>query len=413
MATASAERSGRIAQPEGREARAEVALKPGHERRLRRGHPWVYSNEVEMTAEAKAIEPGALVRLASAGGEALATATFNPHTLIAARLLDRNPHAVIDRAWLGERLARARDLRDRLFGAPFYRLAHAEADGLPGLVVDRFRDALVVQPNTAGMDRLWPEVEAALVALLEPEAIVLAGDPGARALEGLAPAPAAVVRGRLEGPVRVEENGVAYLADLLHGQKTGWFYDQRDNRAFMAALSAGADVLDAYCYSGGFALACARAGARAVTGLDRSKAALALAEEAAKLNGLAERCTFRAAEVFAELARLADGQACFDIVIADPPAFARTRKEVGPALKGYRKLARLAARVTAPGGLLMLASCSHHVAPEAFRAEVARGIWNAGREARLLREAGAAPDHPVHPFLPESAYLKVVALALD
>ncbi|MFQ5773333.1 MAG: class I SAM-dependent rRNA methyltransferase [Kiloniellaceae bacterium] len=389
-----------------------VVLKAGCHRRVRKGHPWVYSNEVEMTPEAKALEPGALVRLATANGEPIGAATFNPHTLIAGRLLTRDPETPVDRAWFAERLGRALELRERLLGGGFYRLAHAEADGLPGLVVDRFGPALVVQANTAGMDRLWPEVAAALGEALQPEVIVLAGDPGVRALEGLGPRSGAV-EGALDGPVRVEENGVVYLADVLRGQKTGWFYDQRDNRAFMARLSAGAHVLDVYCYTGGFALACARSGARAVSGLDRSTAALELAAAAAELNGLADRCTFRCADAFAELARLAGEGARFEVVIADPPAFARTRKDVGPALKGYRKLARLAARVTAPQGVLLLASCSHHVTAEAFRAEVARGIWTAGRQARVLREAGAGPDHPVHPFLPESAYLKVLVLALD
>jgi 23S rRNA (cytosine1962-C5)-methyltransferase len=222
-----------------------------------------------------------------------------------------------------------------------------------------------------------------------------------------------VARGALEGDVGVLEDGATFPVDPLAGQKTGWFFDQRDNRRFVAAAAHGARVLDLYCHSGGFAVQAARQGAASAFGIDRSEPALALAGAAAARNGVAERCGFHRAEVFAEAARLATVGERFDILVADPPAFARSRKEAGPALRGYRKLARLAAALVGPGGLLFLASCSFHVGTAEFVEATRRGLADAGRGGRILRMAGAGPDHPVHPALPETAYLKTLTWALD
>jgi 23S rRNA (cytosine1962-C5)-methyltransferase len=392
--------------------RASVVLLAGRDRRAAGGHPWVYSNEIRMDAAAKAIAPGSLVTVQRADGGTLGVAMFNPHTLIAARLLDRDAVRPIGRRFLLRRFERALKLRERLFAKPYYRLVHAEADDLPGLVVDRFGAVLAVQSNTAGMARLEPLALDALGQLLRPDAIVLRNDSPARALEGLPPE-TRVAAGALEGPVSVDENGATFRADLLFGQKTGWFFDQRDNRRFVATLARDARVLDLYCYSGGFAVQTARAGAAAVLGIDRSEPALALAAEAAALNGVAERCSFRRGEAFAEAARLAASGGRFDIVIADPPAFAKSRKEAPAALRGYRKLARLAASVAATGGIVFLASCSFNIGAEEFAEAVRRGLADAGRAGRILRAAGADADHPIHPALPESAYLKTLTLALD
>ena len=389
-----------------------VVLLPGKHRRAERGHPWIYSNEVRMDAAAKALAPGALVTLSRADQSALGVAMFNPHTLLAARLLDRDAGRPIGRRFFDRRLERALKLREQLFDLPYYRLVHAEADGLPGLVVDRFGAVLVVQSNAAAMSRLEPLILDALGDLLKPEAIVLRNDSPVRALEGLA-SETRVAAGRLKGPVSVRENGAVFRADLLTGQKTGWFFDQRDNRRFVATLARGARLLDLYCYTGGFAVAAARAGAVAAVGIDRSEPALVLAAEAAALNGVAETCAFRRGEAFAEASRLAAAGERFDIVIADPPAFAKSRKEVPAALRGYRKLARLAVSVTAAGGILFLASCSFNVAEAEFAEAVRRGLADAGRAGRILRAAGADADHPIHPALPETAYLKTLTLALD
>jgi 23S rRNA (cytosine1962-C5)-methyltransferase len=387
-------------------------LMAGRHKRVKAGHPWVYSNEIVMDAAAKKLAPGTIVRLEAGSGEPLGLAMFNPRTLIAARVLDRNPRAVIDRAFLTNKVAAAAQLRERIYPGGYYRLIHAEADGLPGLIVDRYGDLCVIQANTAGMDALLPDLIAALEAVLEPATIVLRNDAGARQLEGLAE-DVRLVKGSLDGLTEVYEYGAPYYADLREGQKTGWFYDQRDNRALVARMASGARVLDGYAYIGGFGISCARAGAREVTILDRSAPALDLAAQSAKRNGIDGVCKFSKAEVFPELERLAAAGERFDIVIVDPPAFVKSKKDLQAGVRGYRKLARLAAPLVVPGGLLFIASCSHNVDRLTFDEQVARGMEDADRSARILFEGGAGLDHPVHPALPETAYLKASLLQLD
>lgn len=360
----------------------------------------------------RALPVGGLVRLESASGRAFGTFMFNPHSLIAARRLSPDPEAVIDSRFLAARLTAASCLRARFFASPWYRLCHAEADGLPGLVIDRYGGVFVVSAGAAGAARLEAELLEALDDLFAPLAVVARDEGPARALEGL-PERAAILAGRLPRRLELEEGGVIFPIDVLKGQKTGWFYDQRFNRDTVAALASGARVLDLYCHTGAFGLRCAVAGAARVVLADRSEPALAIAAETARSNGLAERVEIVRAEAFGLLERLAAEGARFDLVIADPPAFAKSRKDHGPALKGYEKLARLAASVVAPGGFLFLASCSHHVSAEEFAACAAKALAKAGREGRILRAAGAGPDHPVHPHLPESAYLKSLLLQLD
>jgi 23S rRNA (cytosine1962-C5)-methyltransferase len=392
--------------------RPSITLPPGRHKRAEAGHPWIYSNEIAMDAATKALPPGTLVTLRKAGGEALGVATFNAHTLVAARILDRDAKRRVDREFFIARLESALNLRRRLYAEPHYRLVHAEADGLPGIAADRYGDVLVAQLNTAGMARLEEEFVAACDAVLAPRAIVLRNDSPARTLEGLE-LELRVVKGEIDGPIELVENGARFLADPREGQKTGWFFDQRDNRRFVAGLSAGARVLDLYCYAGGFAVAAAQAGADAVLALDRSEPALALAGAAAELNGVGERCRFQRADAFGELSRMVAAGQRFGVVIADPPAFVKSKKDLGPGLRGYRKLARLTAALVEPGGVLFIASCSHNVEPPDFAEAVRRGLEDSGRSGRILRSAGAAPDHPVHPWLPESAYLKAQALVLD
>ena len=365
-----------------------------------------------MDAAAKALPPGGVVRLEAASGEPLGIAHFNAHTLIAARVLTRGTSLEAAHAHVAARLRAALSLRERLYPGGFYRLIHAEADGLPGLIVDRYGDVAAVQANTAGMDRWLPEILAALDATVAPRAVVLRNDSPARTLEGLA-LEVRVAKGAVDAPVEVRENGARFLADIATGQKTGWFFDQRDNRAAVAALAAGARVLDLYSYAGGFAIAAARAGANSVVAVDRSEGALALAERSAALNDVTAKCRFVRAEVFAECERLAGTDERFDVVVADPPAFVKSRKDLEAGKRGYRKLTRLAARLVAPGGFLFVASCSHNVDRATFAEQVSHGLDDAGRVGRILRDSGAAPDHPVHPHLPESAYLKAQIVQLD
>lgn len=378
-------------------------------RRARIGSPWIFSNEIRMDEAAKAIVPGSVVNVRGEDGREFGTGYFNPRSLIAVRLLAGECDTVIDRDFFSTRLGRALALRERFYEAPFYRLVHAEGDGLPGLVIDRFDDVLTVQAGTAGMEKQLDNIVAALEARLKPKTIILRNDAPSRALEGLDPY---VRAAKGEGArVAVLENGCRYLADLAQGQKTGWYYDQRDNRAFIAALAKGKSVLDAYSYTGGFGVAAAKAGAKEVVCLDSSAPALALAEESARANGVKIQAV--KADVFEELERLVGREETFDIVIADPPPFVKSKKDLEPGAKAYRKLAKLAAQVTAQRGILLVASCSHNIPPDRFAAECAAGIARTGRAASLIRSAGAGPDHPVHPLLPESAYLKALVYALD
>jgi len=387
-----------------------VRLRQDHDRRLRAGHPWIYSNEILPPEEP--IEPGSLVRVQTADGKIFAVAYYNPHSLIAARVLTRNKDARIGRHFFEVRLQRALDLRDRLFGAPFYRLVHGEADGLPGLVIDRYGPHLVAQLNTAGMERLWPLCREALLRLLEPESILLRNDSPVRTLEGL-PLQVRIDHGTPPERVRIEENGLPFLAQIRGGQKTGWFYDQRLNRGHVRLFARGQDVLDLYCYGGGFALNALAAGARSALLVDGNAKALELARDNAALHEVADRVDIREGEVFDVVEELARERRRFGLVIADPPSFVKSRSRVATGLRAYRRLAEHCARLVAENGVLCMACCSHNVSAEEFRREVLTGIHAASRGARQLLFAGAAPDHPVHPTLAESAYLKFYAFALD
>ncbi|MFB9972096.1 class I SAM-dependent rRNA methyltransferase [Pseudoroseomonas cervicalis] len=287
---------------------------------------------------------------------------------------------------------------------------HAEADRLPGLVIDRYGDTLALQANTAGMELATPLLVAALQDLISPCAIVARNDAAVRKLEGL-PEESRLLLGE-DASARVQQGGLDFSIDLLSGQKTGWFFDQRDNRARVAALCPGATMLDAFCHTGGFGLLAAAAGAKHVTLLDRSEHALALAMDTAQRHGFGERVAAVKGEALETLERmLGEGQR-FDVVVADPPAFAKTRKDNPAAMRAYAKLARISAGLVAPGGFLFIASCSHHVSPGEFTDAVAHGISRTRRPARLLATVGAGPDHPVHPLLPESSYLKGLLLHL-
>jgi 23S rRNA (cytosine1962-C5)-methyltransferase len=327
-------------------------------------------------------------------------------------MLDRDAEATIDRAWLAARLARALALRTRLYPDPFYRLVHAEADGLPGVVIDRFGAAAVIQPNAAWAEAHLPDLAAALQAVTGVGAIVKNGAGRARALEGLADE-TTVIAGRLDGPVPVPMNGATYMADLTGGQKTGLYFDQRANHAFAAGLARGGRVLDVFTHVGGFALACLAGGATSALGIDSSAPALALATRGAAASGLAARFETRQADAFAALEALGAEGAQFDLVICDPPAFAPARAAVEAGLRAYERLARLAAPLVAPGGFLMLCSCSHAVDLAAFRNASARGIGRGGRRAQILHTGFAGADHPVLPQLAEQGYLKALAFRLD
>lgn len=389
-----------------------LRLLPKRHRRLKLGHPWVYSNEMQPNPALKALDAGSLVTVENAAGESVGTAIFNPKPLVVGRMISSKPDAVLDQAYIQAKLQAALTLRDRLFPEPFYRLIHAEADGLPGVIIDRYGDVIAVQLNTAGFDIREDMMISAIEAVLAPRAIIIRAASPARIMEGLADRPDVVV-GDLKGPIELLENGVIFLADLADGQKTGWFYDQRINRAAVANLAAGSRVLDVYSYLGGFGLNAAMAGATDVTLVDRSAPALELAEEAAKRNGVSDKVTTVRSEAFAFLDESVQAGKRWDVVVVDPPAFVKSRKDLSAGLRAYRKLIRLSCRLVSPGGFLFAASCSHNVDATQFMEQVRHGLGDGGRNGRLLREAGAGPDHPVQPFLPESAYLTSALLQLD
>ena len=389
-----------------------LSLLAGQDRRLRAGHPWIYSNELKMDAAAKALEPGTPVQITDVGGQAMAVAQFNPHSLIAARVLSRNQHAVIDANLLQRRLQRALRLRERLFDQPHYRLVHAEADGLPGLVIDRFERTVVIQANSAGMNQLMPMLLDALDRVLETDQIILKNDSSAREREGLDQG-VEVIKGEASGAIELVENGLTYFANPISGQKTGWYFDQRDNRAFAARLGRGERVLDLFSYAGGFGIAALKAGAKEALAVDRSEGALELAKMAAAENGVGDKLTCMREEGFSALDRLAKEKQRFGLLIADPPSYVKSKRDLKAGLKGYRKLARASAALVREEGFLLIASCSHNVPLDQFRDVIRKGLSDAGRGGRLLAQTGASADHPSHPLLPESAYLKCLLYMLD
>ncbi|WP_432450207.1 RSP_2647 family RNA methyltransferase [Aliiroseovarius marinus] len=389
------------------EARPVIRLKPkANARALRHGSPWVYDNEAVTDRRTKKIAPGSIARLEDAGREPIGTVAVTPGSRIIARLLDRDPEAEINGAWLEARLSAALAHRERLFDQPFYRLIHAEADGLPGVIIDRFGDTAVIQPNAAWAEALLDELASALARVTGVTTILKNAGGRSRLLEGLDQENAVLLGTAPDAPVEVPMNGATYLADLTGGQKTGLFYDQRPNHAFAAGLSKDARVLDVFSHVGGFSLAALAGGAATALAVDGSAPALELAQGGAQAMGAEARFDTRKGDAFDTLSALAEEGAQFDVVICDPPAFAPNKKALEAGLRAYERVARLAAPLVAPGGYLGLCSCSHAATIEKFRAASIRGIGRAGRQSQLIHTGFAGADHPTHPQLAESSYLK-------
>ena len=390
-----------------------VRLKPkANARAIRHGFPWAYVNEVVTDRRTKSLAPGAIAVLQDAAQRPLGVVAVNPKSKIFCRMLDRDPEAKIDQSWFETRLAKALHARARIFSEPFYRLIHAEADGLPGVVIDRFGDHIVVQPNAAWAERFLPELTGAIIAVTGATIVLKNASGRTRALEGL-DAENIVLRGAApDGPIQVPMNGATYMADLTGGQKTGLFYDQRPNHAFAASLAKGARVLDVFSHVGGFSLACLANGAQSALAVDASEGALALATQGADASGVAQQFSTRQGDAFEVLAALADEGAQFDVVICDPPAFAPSKQALDAGLRAYERVARLAAPLVVDGGVLGLCSCSHAADLSAFRTASARGIGRAGRSPAVIYTGFAGPDHPQLPQLAESGYLKSVFFQL-
>lgn len=386
-----------------------VRLRPNKAgaRAVRHGFPWIYADELVIDRRTRALEPGALAVLEDADRQEMGLVTVNPNSKIIVRMLDADTGADIDRAWFVQRLTRALALRETLFDQPFYRLVHAEADGLPGVVIDRFGDTAVIQPNAAWAERLITPLAEALTEVTGVSTIIKNGTGRSRTLEGLAEE-TVVLQGAVAGPVPVAMNGATYMADVMGGQKTGLFFDQRPNHAFAQRFAKGARVLDVFSHVGGFSLAALAAGAEAATAVDSSAPALDLAGQGARAMAAEARLTLRQGDAFAQMETLAAEGAQFDLVICDPPAFAPSKQSLDAGLRAYERVARLAAQLVAPGGVLGLCSCSHAADLGAFRTACTRGIGRAGRTGQIVYTGFAGPDHPLMPHLAESGYLKAL-----
>ena len=385
-----------------------IRLARGEERRIKGGHPWVFSNEIsEIRGEHEA---GVAAEICDAGGGYLGTGHYNPRSLIAVRILSREREDIDDPAFLRRRLEAALELRRSLYpGLKTFRLVHGEGDFLPGLVVDRYDGYLSVQFLTCGMERRRETVIAVLRDLLAPKGIAGRNDVAVRALEGLEER-VELLDGEIPPVVEVEEHGLRFRVDLLGGQKTGHFLDQKENHLLLQGICTGKEVLDCFSYSGSWGTHAASFGARKVTCVDISPRAVGLARENAALNGLSGIVTCEEADAFDRLRSLKSEGRRFDVVVLDPPAFVKSRKALKEAEKGYLTINRRAMELLRPGGYLVTCSCSYHMGRELFRDVLTKAAQQAGRTMRLVTSRAQAPDHPVLLAVPETEYLKCVML---
>ena len=385
-----------------------MVLKAGREKSLKRRHPWVFSGAIEKVVGEPRSGDTVLVR--SFEGQPLGLAAYSPQSQIRGRVWSFDAAATVDATFLRARAQRALELRDRLAlgrHTNALRLIHGESDALPGLIVDRYADVLVVQFLSAGMERWREAILDALVELTRCEAVFERSDAEVRALEGL-PERAGFVRGNRDATrCGISEHGLVFRVDVAAGQKTGFFLDQRDNRHRIRELSAGREVLDCFCYTGGFAIASLAGGAKQVTAIDSSESAIAAARENLKANALeAARVTFKQADVFLHLRELRNRGAKFDLIVLDPPKFAPTAAQVENAARAYKDINLLALKLLSPGGLLATFSCSGGVSADLFQKIVAGAALDAGADARIVERFGPAADHPVALEFPEGDYLK-------
>ena len=390
------------------EALPVLRLRRDEERRLGAGHLWVFSNEVDVAATPLiTFRAGQAVEVRSSRDKFIGYATVNPNSLICARLLSRDPGFRPGKSLFVHRLQVALALRQRYYPTPHYRLVHGESDGLPGCVIDRFGETCVVQLATAGMEAMRDELLAALVKVVKPQAVLWKNDSGARALEGL-PAYVEEALGTVPDDLEVLEAGAQFIAPVRHGQKTGWFYDQAWNRPLLGPWVRGARVLDVFCYAGAWGIQAARAGASEVVCVDSSAAALDIVRRNADRNGVA--VTTRQGDAFEVLEAMVADKERFDVVVVDPPAFAKRRKDVPKAQAAYKRINQLAMQLLPRDGLLVSCSCSWHLESAMLVDAIQKAARHLGRQAQIVQAGGQGPDHPVHPAIPETRYLKAYAV---
>ncbi len=384
---------------------APLYLKKGQERRINQGHLWVYSNEIDtQKSPLKSFSAGQQAVLFSHQGKALGIVYVNSQSLISARLVSRQVNIQLDRSLFVHRIKIALSLREKLFNKPFYRLIFGESDLLPGVVVDRFNDILVVQITTAGMELQRQALIEALDKVLKPVTIVLRNDVKIRQLEGLE-LYSDVPLGNLSGLTEVQENQTLFQMDLLKGQKTGWFYDHRMNRARVQQYAQGKRVLDLFSYIGGWGLEAATAGASEVFCVDASEQALDWLDSSAELNGF-KNITSIQGNVFDVLKHLRNEREKFDIVIVDPPAFIKRKKDFKEGMTAYRRVNQMAMQLCNRDSILVSASCSHHMPEETLVQQIQSAARHLDRFVQVLERGYQGPDHPLHPAIPETAYIK-------
>lgn len=382
---------------------SDLRLLPRADRRVRLGHAWIFSNEVDaVRTPLTGFRPGELAVVRDAAGKPVGVGYVNPGSLICARILTSDAGATIDTAWWESRIRRAAALRERLYPTPHYRLVYGESDGCPGLVVDRYGDTLVVQLNTAGTVAMREAIVEALQRVTGATGMLLRSAGSVRQLEGIAEFDEAI--GEVPEIAEVVEDGTVFGAPLRTGQKTGYFYDQRDNRSRLRRYAAGKRVLDLYAYVGSWGIRAAAFGAAEAVCIDSSAAAVEQIRENARRNAVPVEAVCEDAE--AALARLSAERRRFDVVVLDPPALIKRRKDVPGGARLYERLNLLALRVLEPDGVLVSCSCSHHLAPEALARVLLDAGRQAGRRLQILERHAHAPDHPVHPAMPETEYLK-------
>ncbi|MCO6481721.1 MAG: class I SAM-dependent rRNA methyltransferase [Flavobacteriales bacterium] len=375
--------------------------------RVRLGHPWIFDNQVRRVEGSP--QPGEVVQVFDVRKGPLGQGYFNPHSKIRVRMLTKDLDEAVDAAFFRRKVQAAWDLRVRLGQPESCRVVFGEADGLPALVVDKFNDVLVVQTLALGMDRFKAEVVQALNEVLSPRGIYERNDVPVREKEGLGQVKG-FIGGAFDTGLEIMENGLRFAVDVAQGQKTGHFLDQRLNHAALEHVAKGARVLDCFTHTGGFALHAAQYGAREVLGLDISGEAVAQARANAVLNGLDGICTFRAENVFDHLSRPTAPGKGWDVIVLDPPAFAKSRSALEGAIRGYKEINLRAIKALPPGGFLVSCSCSQHMVPDLFRRTIADAARDAHRELREVFSGGQPPDHPVHWSIPETHYLKCLIL---
>lgn len=367
------------------------------------GHLWIYAGFIHAVAGQPAM--GDLVDIVTPNGRFYARGLYNPVSKIRIRILTFQDEPITTAFWK-ERIAQAVRLRSQIVpGTTAYRLIYGEADRLPGLIVDRYDDVLVMQTLASGMDRRKEMLADLLCEATGATRVYLRNDAKSRALEGLSPE-TGFLRGNGGTLIEVGEGAARFRVDIARGQKTGWFCDQRENRLAAARFASGKHILEVFCHTGAFGIQAALAGASHVEGLDVSEEALVMAREHARLNRVEERCSYRAADAFEELRRLGQAGKQFDMVLLDPPAFARSKQAVPRALAGYKDINLLGIRLTRPEGIIVSSSCSHHVSEADLWNAIGRAAQDAKRTVRLLEQRGQASDHPILAAMPETRYLK-------